>query len=69
MSDEEMQVKIDSIIAEEKIVCDKVIVKDNHLYYTVDPAQIGILNRNAPSEQALARRNIRIRGSGGSLSK
>ncbi|MGE3466597.1 MAG: hypothetical protein AB7J13_06655, partial [Pyrinomonadaceae bacterium] len=67
MSDEELQEKVNAIAAEGHINCDPVVVKNNHLYYIVQP---GVRERSAANRQleaALNRKGIRYRGAGGQL--
>lgn len=66
MPDEELQAKVDAIIAEEHLVCDRVVVKDNHLYFLVPPKDRGKKD-DSLLEHLLKDRGIRYRGSGGEL--
>lgn len=62
MSDEELQSKVDAIIAEENIIGVNILVKDNDLY------SLGPNHRDAGKVEAtLVRRGINFRGAGGEI--
>jgi hypothetical protein len=66
-TDDDLQQNVNAVIAEEHLDCDVVVVKNNHLFFMVQPnnqAKIG----DQKLESELRRRGIRYLGAGGSLS-
>ena len=66
MSDQELQEKVKTVVAEENYICDPFVVKNNWLYFLVDP-NAQAKEANQLLENSLKRKGIKWRGSGGRL--
>ena len=66
MPDEELQEKVDAVIAEDHIICDEAIVRNNWLYFIVRPTERS-KDGDQLLERDLNRRGIIYRGAGGTL--
>jgi len=67
MADEELANRVNAIIDEAQILCDRVVVKENHLYFLVDDRVGPRGDGDRRLEAELKHRKVQYRGSGGIL--